>query len=423
MTNPVALNRAAETKGESLVAGMEHFLTDMAHGQLTQTRPGTFTVGEDVANTPGKVVHETPLFQLIQYSPTTDKVLKAPLIIFPPWINRFYILDLGEKKSFVRWIVDQGVTLFMVSWKSADETLSDVLTDDYISAQIQAIDFVCDRLKVPSTNVIGYCVAGTTLAATLAILSRQGKADKVRSATLLTTQVDLEDAGDLKHFSDSVQIDAIENLATDGYIDGRYMAATFNLLRGNDLIWRYVVENYLKGEDYRPFDMLHWNGDVTNLPAKWHAEYLRDHYRDNRLVVPDSLEFCGTPVDIRRIDTPAFIQAGREDHIAPPQSVWKLTRYLSGPCTFVLAGSGHIAGVVNPPHGGKYQYWTNDAQVASLDEFVEGAAEHPGSWWPHWLEWLRSQDSAEIRATGKRKPGGRGDKSLDDAPGSYVKAR
>jgi len=423
LTNPLVIERAIETKGESLVKGMEHLIADLRRGQLTHTDPDAFRLGENIAVTPGKVVHETPLYQLIQYSPATEEVLATPLVIFPPWINRFYILDLNPRKSFVRWAVEQGVTVFMVSWKSADETMADVVWDDYIAAQIDAIDAARERLRVPAVHAIGYCVAGTTLAATLAVLARRDQAEKVKSATFFTAQVDFAEAGDLKHFVDDRQIETIGCLAANGYLDGRYMAATFNLLRDNDLIWDYVVKNYLLGEDYPAFDLLHWNGDVTNLPIKWHQDYLRDLYRDNLLVVPDALSAGGTPIDLRRIATPSYIQAGREDHIAPPQSVWKLTRHLAGPCRFVLAGSGHIAGVVNPPAAGKYQFWTNAAPAASLDEFVAGATEHPGSWWPDWIDWLRAQDPALVPATGKRRPGGKGDRAIEDAPGRYVMTR
>ena len=423
LTNPVALEKAAETKGESLVRGFENLLDDWRKGQLTHTRPGAFVLGENIAVTPGKVVLETPLYQLIQYTPTTDKVLKTPLVIFPPWINRFYILDLNARKSFVRWAVEQGLTVFMVSWKSADASMADLVWDDYIAGQIEAIDFVRARLGVPSVHAIGYCVAGTTLAATLAVLARKEQADKVASATFFTAQVDFEEAGDLKNFVDDQQIETVGKLSPEGYLDGRYLAATFNILRGNDLIWSYVEKNYLKGEDYPAFDLLHWNGDVTNLPARWHLDYLRDLYRDNRLVVADSLHACGVPIDLHRIATPVYVQAGREDHIAPPQSVWKLTRYLSGSWTFLLAGSGHIAGVVNPPSSGKYQYWTNDGSAETLGDFVAGATEHPGSWWPHWRAWIGGIDHAEVPARGKRRPGGRGDKVIEDAPGRYVSMR
>ncbi len=422
--NPVVLKRTMETKGANLVRGMQHLINDMKRGQLTHTDPQAFRLGENLAASPGKVVHETPLYQLIHYSPSTEEVLEVPLVIFPPWINRFYILDLTPKKSFIKWAVDQGISVFVVSWKSADASMAEIVWDDYIRAQIEAIDHVAKRLAVPAVHTIGYCVAGTTLAATLAVLHRRGEADKVKSATFFTAQVDFEKSGDLKHFIDEGQLEMIGKLSSgQGYLDGRYLAATFNALRGRDLIWNYVVNNYLLGEDYPAFDLLHWNGDVTNLPAKWHQAYLRDLYRDNKLVVPDALEADGTPIDLTRVATPSFVQAGREDHIAPAESVWRITQHFSGPMEFLLAGSGHIAGVVNPPAAGKYQYWVGDSAAPSLKAFVESATEHPGSWWPHWLEWLHKQSDARVAATGKRVPGGKGDTVIEDAPGRYVKTR
>lgn len=423
LTNPLVIARAVETNGESLLRGMEHMLADLKRGQLSHTDVKAFRLGENIAVTPGKVVHETPLYQIIQYTPVTEKVLATPLLIFPPWINRFYILDLNPKKSFVRWAVEQGISVFIVSWKSADATMAEVVWDDYIRAQIETIDFVRARLAVPSAHVLGYCVAGTTLAATLAVLARRGEADKVKSATFFTAQVDFAEAGDLKHFIDDAQIDAIGHLAGQGFLDGRYMASAFNLLRGNELIWNYVENNYLMGEDYSAFDLLHWNGDVTNLPWKWHRDYLRDLYRDNRLVEPDSLYADDTPIDLARIETPCYIQAGREDHIAPPESVWKFTRHLNAPWTFVLAASGHIAGVVNPPAAAKYRYWTNTAVPETLEDFANGASEHPGSWWPNWYEWLHAMDSSEVAVKGRRKPGGKGDPVIENAPGRYVAMR
>ena len=423
LTNPVVLKRTMETRGQNLVRGMKHLITDLKRGQLTHTDADAFTLGENLAASPGKVVHETPLFQLIQYSPSTKDVIETPLIIFPPWINRFYILDLTPKKSFIKWAVDQGLTVFVASWKSADETMGDVVWDDYIRAQMEAIDVVRDRLKVPSVHTIGYCVAGTTLAATLAVMARRDEADKVKSATFFTAQVDFEKSGELKHFIDDGQLEMIGKLSPEGYLDGRYLAATFNSLRGKDLIWNYVVNNYLLGEDYPAFDLLHWNGDVTNLPSKWHNDYLRDLYRDNKLVVPDALEADGTKIDLTQVKTPSFVQAGKEDHIAPAESVWRITNHFSGPVEFLLAGSGHIAGVVNPPAANKYQYWLGDSEAPSLKAYIDGAEEHPGSWWPHWLGWLESQSPEKVPATGKRKPGGRGDKVIEDAPGRYVKTR
>ncbi len=423
LLNPVVMERTLETRGENLVKGMEHLLADLRRGQLSHTDASAFKLGENIAVTPGKVVHETPLYQLIQYSPVTKDVLKTPLVIFPPWINRFYILDLNAKKSFVRWAVEQGVTVFMVSWKSADASMRDVIWDDYVRAQIDAIDTIRDRLDVKNVHAIGYCVAGTTLAATLSLLHRRGEEDKVKSATFFTAQVDFEKAGELLNFVDDGQLGMVSAMSAEGYLDGRYMAATFNLLRGTDLIWNYVVNNYLLGEEYPAFDLLHWNGDVTNLPAKWHQQYLRDLYRDNRLVEPNALRIDNTPIDLGIVATPTYVQAGREDHIAPAESVWRITDHFKGPLKFVLAGSGHIAGVVNPPESGKYQYWTNDGSPRSLAEFRDGAEEHPGSWWPDWIDWLREQDGATVAVTGKRQPGGKGDKVIEDAPGRYVAAR
>lgn len=423
MINPVVLERTMEKHGENLVKGMSRLAADLEKGQLTHTDASAFRLGENIAITPGKVVHETRLYQLIQYSPSTEEVLEVPLVIFPPWINRFYILDLNPRKSFVKWAVDQGLTVFMVSWKSADESLADVTWDDYVRAQIDAIDHIRARLKVPSVHAIGYCVAGTTLAATLAILARRGEADKVKSATFFTAQVDFERAGELKVFVDDAQLEMIRKASQKGFLDGRYMAATFNLLRGPELIWNYVVNNYLLAEDYPAFDLLYWNGDVTNLPSKWHIEYLQDLYRDNLLVVPDRLSADGTPIDLTRIETPAYIQAGREDHIAPAESVFRMTWFLKGPVRFVLAGSGHIAGVVNPPDAHKYQYWTHEGRFKDLDGFRKGAKEHPGSWWPDWIKWLEKQDKARVAAKGKRKPGGKGDRVIEDAPGRYVTMR
>ncbi|HEY7810717.1 MAG TPA: class I poly(R)-hydroxyalkanoic acid synthase, partial [Allosphingosinicella sp.] len=383
-TNPLVLQRAMETKGESLLKGLENMLRDLGKGQLTHTDPQAFEVGRNIAVTPGKVVKRTPLYELVQYTPTTEKVHETPLIIFPPWINRFYILDLNPKKSFIRWAVEQGLTVFVVSWKSADESLKDTTLDDYVMrGQIDAIDTVRDLLGVPSVHAIGYCVAGTTLACTLALLAARGEADKVASATFFTAQVDFSEAGDLNLFVGDETLQMVDKMSAEkGFLDGRYMAATFNLLRGRDLIWNYVTNNYLMGEDYPPFDLLHWNGDTTNLPAKWHQAYLRDFYRDNKLVRPGGIVVDGTPIDLGRVETPTYVQSGREDHIAPAKSVWKITEHFRGPLKFVLAGSGHIAGVVNPPEAGKYQYWTNEAKVSTLEEFVAGATETKGSWWP-----------------------------------------
>ena len=423
LTNPQVIDRAVETGGESLAKGFGHLMNDLGRGQLSHVPEGAFELGRDLATTPGQVVKRTPLYELIQYSPTTPDVLATPLVIFPPWINRFYILDLTPEKSFIRWAVEQGITVFMVSWKSADAGMKDVAWDDYVAAQLDAVDTIRDLLDVPAVHTIGYCVAGTTLAATLAVLAGREEADKVASATFFTAQVDFADAGELLHFVGDEQLALLERMSPEGFLDGRVMAATFNALRGKDLIWNYVADNYLLGNDHRPFDLLHWNGDVTNLPSKWHLAYLRDLYRDNKLVQPGAMSALGQPLDLTKVATPTYVQAGREDHIAPAASVWKLTHHFAGPLRFVLAGSGHIAGVVNPPAAGKYQYWTNDAGADTLEEFVAGATETKGSWWPDWLGWLRDRGAATVAATGARVPGEGALPALEAAPGSYVRAR
>lgn len=424
LTNPKVIEKTIETGGENLVQGLKHMLTDLEKGQLTHTDGTQFELGRNIAATPGKVIKETPLYQLIHYAPSTDKVLATPLIIFPPWINRFYILDLSPEKSFVKWAVDQGISVFLVSWKSADASMKDLQWDDYIlCGQIDAIDTVRDLLKVPSVHTIGYCVAGTTLAATLALLAVRGEADKVASATFFTAQVDFSQAGDLTLFVDDEQMKLVDQLSSNGFLDGRYMAMTFNLLRGRDLIWSYVVNNYLLGMEYPPFDLLYWNGDTTNLPARWHKDYLAQLYRGNLLVVPGAISIDGTPIDLHAVKTPAYVQAGREDHIAPLESVWKLTEQLAGPVRFLLAGSGHIAGVINPPAAGKYQYWSCVDPQPTLDAFLAAAQETKGSWWPDWRAWIDRLDSRTVSVKGARLPGKGRLKTIEDAPGRYVKAR
>lgn len=423
-TSPLIWQKIIETRGDSLLKGLEHMLSDLGQGQLTQSKPGAFEIGRDIATTPGKVIAETPLYQLIHYTPTTGTVAATPLVIFPPWINRFYILDLGPKKSFIRWAVEQGLSVFVLSWKSADQSMAEVTLDDYVRSQLEAIDLVRDLLDVPNVHVIGYCVAGTTLAATLALLAARGEADKVATATFLAAQVDFSRAGDLKLFTDEAVLALIDGLTAEtGYLDGRYMALTFNMLRGRDLIWNYVVNNYLMGKDYAPLDLLHWNADYTNLPAKWHRAYLEDFYRDNKLVRPGAITVDGTPIDLGRIETPSYVQAGREDHIAPAESVWKLTEHFAGPVRFVLAGSGHIAGVINPPSAGRYGYWTNDAPGDTLDSFIAGSVENEGSWWPDWRAWIANHSAPPVMAQGARIPGGGKLPALEDAPGRYVRIR
>jgi polyhydroxyalkanoate synthase len=426
LTNPEVLQKTAETGGTNLLKGLENMLADLSAGRMKMTDENAFEVGRNVAITPGKVVFENRLFQLIQYAPTTPTVFETPLLIFPPWINKFYILDLTAEKSFIRWAVEQGLTVFVTSWKNADASLADVTLDNYVGeGQITALDTVLQICGTDSAHTIGYCVAGTTLATTLAVLAARGEAGKVASATFFTAQVDMTECGELKVFIDDSTLNTLEKLTADKpYLDGRNMAMTFNMLRSNDLIWSYVVNNYMIGKDYLPFDLLYWNSDATNVPALWHKSYLTDIYRDNLLVKPGGITVLGVPVDLSKVATPSYIQGGKEDHIAPARSAYKLTSVFTGEKRFVLAGSGHIAGVVNPPSAKKYQYWTSDTLPERFDEFVKSAHETKGSWWPDWIEWLapRSGKQVDKRIPGAGKAKGKF-KAIEDAPGRYVKER
>jgi polyhydroxyalkanoate synthase len=403
-TNPDVLNKTLETGGANLLKGLEHLLTDLSAGRMRMTDENAFEVGRNVAITPGEVVYQNRLFQLIHYAPTTATVFTTPLLIFPPWINKYYILDLTAEKSFIRWCVAQGLTVFVVSWKNADETLADATIDTYVEeGMFTALKLVQEICDTPSVHTIGYCVAGTTLAAALAVLAARGQADRVATATFFTAQVDFSDSGELKLFVDDAGLDTIDKL-TEGkpVLDGRYMATSFNLLRSNDLIWNYVVNNYMMGKDYFPFDLLYWNS------------------RRNLLIQPGGMTVAGTAVDLSTVKTPSYVQGGKEDHIAPARSAFRITQAFTGETRFVLAGSGHIAGVVNPPSSGKYQYWTNAAPAATLDEFIAGAAETKGSWWPDWLAWLTPRSGPQVAA---RVPGQGPYQAIEAAPGAYVKER
>lgn len=422
MMNPEVLQATADSGGANLLKGLEHLLDDLSAGRMRMTDEKAFEVGRNVAITPGKVVFQNRLFQLIQYTPVTPTVFETPLVIFPPWINKFYILDLTAEKSLIRWCVEQGITVFVTSWKNADESLADATVDTYLDEGIfAAMDVVREICNTGSTHAIGYCVAGTTLSAGLAVLEARGKAAQVASATFFTAQVDFSDAGELKLFVDDAGVEMLNKVTADKpYLDGRYMASTFNLLRSNDLIWNYVVNNYMLGKEYFPFDLLYWNSDATNVPARWHRQYIGEMYRDNLLAKPGGMTICGVPIDLSTIKTPAYVQGGKEDHIAPARSAFKLTKAFSGESRFVLAGSGHIAGVVNPPSSGKYQHWTNEAGADSFDAFVAGAKETKGSWWPDWLAWLAPRSGPQVKA---RVPGKGPYKAIEDAPGAYVKER
>lgn len=426
LTNPEVLRATIETQGENLVKGLENLLRDLERGKgmiaVRQTDMEAFEVGRNVATTPGKVIFRNDLIELIQYAPVTETVYARPLLIIPPWINKFYILDLKEKNSFVRWLVSQGYTVFMISWVNPDERYRDTRFDDYmLQGPIAAMNAVEQATSIRDINVVGYCVGGTLLAATLAWLTARGEAERVKSATFLVTQVDFADAGELRCFIDEDQLRMMERMmAEKGYLDAAAMAATFNSLRANDLVWSFVVNNYLLGRDPFPFDLLYWNSDSTRVPKACHEFYLREMYLHNNLAKPGALILEGVPIDLSAIKTPVYIQAAETDHICPYDSVYKATQIYSGPRRFVLAGSGHIAGVVNPPAANKYHYWTNEALPPTAAEWREGATKHPGSWWPDWHRWQAKRAGRKIPA---RDPAAGGLAPLCDAPGAYVRIR
>jgi len=423
MTNPEVLRKTAETGGANLLKGLSNLLFDLERGKgklrIRMTDDSKFKVGENIAVTPGKVVFQTPLMQLIQYSPTTDKVLKRPLVIFPPWINKFYILDLRPKNSFIRWAVDQGHTVFVASWVNPDDALAEKGFDDYMKEGVlAALDAIEQATGVREVNAIGYCLGGTLLATTLAYMATK-RDNRIKSATYFVTMTDFEEAGELSVFIDEEQLNALEEkMGKRGFLDGREMATTFNMLRANDLIWSFVVNNYLLGQDPFPFDLLYWNDDSTRMPARMHSFYLRRMYQQNDLCKPGAIELLGVKIDLTKIKVPSYMISTREDHIAPWKSTYRATQLYKGPVRFVLAASGHIAGVVNPPDSGKYSHWVNENLPESADEWFEGATELAGSWWPDWHRWVTAIDRTEVPA---RQPGDGKLTPIENAPGSYVR--
>jgi poly[(R)-3-hydroxyalkanoate] polymerase subunit PhaC len=424
MTNPEVLRATVETHGENLVNGLKNLLEDLERGKgklsIKMTDLEAFEVGRNVAVTPGKVVFRNDLIELLQYEPTTKQAAKRPLLIIPPWINKFYILDLREKNSFIRWAVAQGQTVFVVSWVNPDEKLAAKSFEDYmVEGPLAALDAIEQATGEPDANVIGYCLGGTLLAATLAWLETKKQSKRVASATFLATLVDFKDPGDLGVFIDEEQLKSLEaKMAEKGYLEGSSMATTFNMLRANDLIWSFVINNYLLGKEPFPFDLLYWNSDSTRMPAAMHSFYLRKMYQENLLVEPGGITLKGVPIDLTRIKTPTFILSTKEDHIAPWKTTYTATQLYRGPVKFVLAASGHIAGVVNPPESGKYHHWTNDKLPPDPEQWLAAAKEEPGSWWPIWAEWIAAFANGKVAA---RKPGDGKLKPLEDAPGSYVR--
>lgn len=423
-TNPEVLRETFESHGENLARGMKMLAEDIAsgHGELKLRQADTkaFRVGREMANTPGKVIAQNEVCQIIQYDATTKKVLERPLVIVPPWINKFYILDLNEKKSFIKWCVGKGHTVFVISWINPDEKHAGKSFEHYVrEGIIETLDIVEAVTGSKEMNLIGYCVGGTLLAVALALMARWGD-KRAASATLFATQVDFTHAGDLKVFVDEDQINQVEkSMANKGYLEGSKMASAFNMLRSRDLIWPYVVNNYMRGKDPLPFDLLYWNSDSTRMPAANHSFYLRNCYLENRLS-RGTMELAGETLDLADVTIPIYNLATKDDHIAPARSAFLGGQYFGGKVTFVLAGSGHIAGVVNPPSMKKYQYWTDGRPVGELEEWIEKATENSGSWWPHWHAWIAEQDNEKVPA---RKTGSRKYKPIEKSPGSYVMAK
>jgi polyhydroxyalkanoate synthase len=424
LTNPEVLRQTIACNGENHARGMKMLAEDIEAGGGTlkiRQSAADLEVGRDMAVTPGKIIFQNDVMQLIQYTPTTDTVLRTPLLIVPPWINKFYILDLRPEKSFIKWCVDQGITVFVISWVNPDKDLGAKSFEDYMrEGPLAAMDVIEKATGEMKVHTMGYCVGGTLLATTLAWLAEKRR-QRVTSATFLAAQVDFTHAGDLLVFVDEDQISTLErDMQRSGILEGSKMAMAFNMLRSNDLIWPYVISNYLKGQEPSSFDLLHWNSDATRMPAANHSYYLRNCYLENRLS-SGTMVIDNTQLDLGKVKVPIYNLATREDHIAPAESVLYGSQFFGGPVRYVLAGSGHIAGVVNPPASGKYQYWTNDnIRNTTLADWIKGAEEHKGSWWPDWRAWLEELDGEKTSA---RLPGTGALEAIEDAPGSYVRVR
>jgi polyhydroxyalkanoate synthase len=425
LTNPELLRETLTSNADNLVRGMRMLAEDIESGggdlKIRQSDASMFAVGRNLATTPGKVIFQNELMQLIQYAPSTPMVLKRPLLIVPPWINKFYVLDLTPEKSFIKWCVDQGITVFCISWVNPDARLAKKGFEEYIrEGPLAALDAIKQATGEDKVHTAGYCVGGTLLAITLAAMAAKSD-ERIASATFFASQVDFSYAGDLKVFVDEEQIEALERkMAERGYLESKSMATVFNMLRSNDLVWPYVINNYLKGKAPFPFDLLYWNSDATRMPAANHSFYLRNCYLDNKLS-KGKMVIDGTAMNLKAAKAPIYNLATREDHIAPAKSVLLGCKFFGGPVRFVMAGSGHIAGVINPPDKKKYQYWTGPRpRNADLDGWLAKAKEYPGSWWPDWLIWLTKQNPTEVPA---RTPGEGALKAIEDAPGSYVRVR
>lgn len=422
LTNPEVLKETVQTGGENLIRGFENLIEDMRRGQgelaIKTTDYSAFKVGENLATTEGAVVYRNDLMELIQYAPTTDKVFKRPLLITPPWINKYYILDLKPENSFIKWAADQGHTVFCISWVNPDKKLTQKRFEDYMQEGVLSAIAQIEKITgEPDVNAIGYCLGGTLLTITLAWLAAKGQSSKIASATFFTTLIDFEHAGELKLFMDDAQLELLDReMADKGILQGKQLQKSFSLLRANDLIWSFVVNNYLMGKEPFPFDLLYWNDDSTNMPAAMHSFYLRKLYRDNMLIKAGGISMNKTPIDIKKIKTPAYFLSTREDHIAPWKATYEGPHHFAGPVTFTLAASGHTAGVVNHPGKKKYCYWTSAKLPPKPQEWMESSKEHEGSWWPHWQNWIKAYDGGTVPARPIKN-------SLDKAPGQYVRLK
>lgn len=421
-TNPEFIRTAIDTEGQSITRGIQNLLSDLGKGRVSMTDESVFEVGRELAITPGAVIFENELFQLIQYAPLTEKVAQTPLLIVPPCINKYYILDLQAENSFVRYIVEQGHTVFLMSWKNAGQEDASRTWDEYVEkGTLAALKVVREVAKVKKPNALGFCVGGTILATALAVARARGE-DPVASVTFLTTMLDFSDTGEIGCLVDEASVQMRENtIGKSGLLHGQELANVFSFLRANDLVWQYVVSNYLKGGTPKAFDLLHWNSDATNLPGPFLAWYLRNMYLENNLRLPGRLTVAGQKVDLGKIDAPAYFFAAQEDHIVPWRTSYLGRPLLGGETTFVLGASGHIAGTINPVSKNRRSYWTNPAKTASPQDWLAGAQEHPGSWWAHWIEWINSFGGRQVAARGRL--GNAQNEPIEPAPGRYVKVR
>lgn len=418
-TNPVVWQEIARTGGANLVKGMENFVNDMQEGRISQVRKGAFEVGVDLAITPGKVIYRNKLIELIQYTPTTDKVSEIPILIVPPWINKYYVMDMQPHNSLYKYLVDAGFTVFTISWKNPDQSTVDLEWDDYMDlGPLEAINIVKEVTGVDKLNLVGYCLGGIISQVTLAYLMAVGD-ESVNSVTYLTTHQDFKQAGDIVVFISKPDVMFLEWLmeASGGYLDGRNMAATFNMLRANDLLWSYVVSNYLLGKEPPAFDLLYWNSDGTRVPGRVHSFLLREFFLENKLMQRNGVRVKDTPIDVSRIATPTYVVTAMRDHIVPWQGAFLVRELQSGPVRFVLSGGGHIAGIINPPADKKRAYWINEDKTSDPDQWLESATKYDGSWWVDWVPWLKDLSGKEV----KSPPMGSDTYSvIMDAPGTYV---